>query len=736
VAQRTTPTFLCGTDAVVPFPVPVSWQAIALAGDRRLYMPCPGGAHAVEHREVRDAQLLSDALRSPIAEFRRTAIAAYGRLGRPDFVGMPGPLIRALDDGDPIVRGEAASAIADALAGVAVEPGDTGAHPATGEQVNFARAALEGHFAAEKNDDVAGMYLEALGRLKYADDDTRTAVEIVIAGWASGAPARLLGAVKGLESLTRANPRRVIQPATRDLLRILAQTGTTLEPVPTVAGRGTAEVPGERATLARVRRLAMQTLATARDDDVITIVRASRDADWQVRRFAAMRLNPGHEEMAEMRERLAIDPEFQVRYEVVGVEGRAAATTHECTRVLKALDDPSTMVVLRAIDAVPLGCNEAVEISAKLLSLVADLGRSGGASVVAGGRAFPAGNWHVPARALLAMQRLGMRDDVNRFLERATTHAAWQVRATVATIAGQQKDFVRLLRLAANPDANVRTAALEAIAGTKSDDIITAQIRALDSPDHQLVRTAANMLRGTPAARRDEASNALLNALTRLTKLGADTSRDPRVAILQRLQELLPVELGSRLIEFGDDVDPKVRAAAQMAYRTLIGATLPVGERTSRRYPVQPTDEQLAALPLRATIKLAGAMPIELELLVRDAPITVARFAELAKAGYYDQLTFHRVVPNFVVQGGSPGANEYVGVARYWRDEISAAPHTRGAVGISTRGRDSGDGQIFIDLVDVPRLDHDYTVFARVISGLDIVDKILEGARIESITVR
>jgi cyclophilin family peptidyl-prolyl cis-trans isomerase len=133
---------------------------------------------------------------------------------------------------------------------------------------------------------------------------------------------------------------------------------------------------------------------------------------------------------------------------------------------------------------------------------------------------------------------------------------------------------------------------------------------------------------------------------------------------------------------------------------------------------------------------MEGGSTIELELFVNDAPVTVARFSELARAGYYDGLTFHRVVPNFVIQGGSPGANEYAGAARYMRDEVGTLPHLQGYVGISTRGRDTGDAQIFIDLVDIPRLDHEYTVFARVARGFDAVQRVLEGAKIASITVK
>src|SRR5262249_12256304 len=123
----------------------------------------------------------------------------------------------------------------------------------------------------------------------------------------------------------------------------------------------------------------------------------------------------------------------------------------------------------------------------------------------------------------------------------------------------------------------------------------------------------------------------------------------------------------------------------------------------------------------RARVTIRGVGTFELALVPAQAPASVMRFVTLAESGYYNGLTFHRVVPNFVIQGGSPGANEYIGDAAFMRDEVGLWPHVRGAVGISTRGRDTGDAQIFIDLVDNPRLDHEYTVFAHVLSGMDVV---------------
>jgi len=205
------------------------------------------------------------------------------------------------------------------------------------------------------------------------------------------------------------------------------------------------------------------------------------------------------------------------------------------------------------------------------------------------------------------------------------------------------------------------------------------------------------------------------------------------VAILERLGELLPESRTLDIAAYSSDFDERVRATADKIVVARTGA-LPKSN-PKFRYPFQPPEPALGVLPGIARIFLEDGSEIILALLVDQAPITVARFAELARGRYYHGLTFHRIVPNFVVQGGSPGANEYVGAARFMRDELGTAPHVRGAVGISTRGRDTGDAQIFIDLVDVPRLDRDYTVFAVVTSGMEFVDRMLEGTRIKAIIV-
>jgi cyclophilin family peptidyl-prolyl cis-trans isomerase len=142
---------------------------------------------------------------------------------------------------------------------------------------------------------------------------------------------------------------------------------------------------------------------------------------------------------------------------------------------------------------------------------------------------------------------------------------------------------------------------------------------------------------------------------------------------------------------------------------------------------------RLASPRARFTIRDVGVFDVA--LFTMEAPATVIRFAQLASSAYYNGLTFHRIVPNGVIQGGSPGANEYSSDAPLMRDEVGMWPHVRGGVGISTRGRDTGDAQIFVDLVDNPRYDHTYTVFAQVLNGLDVVDRILEGDVIEKVEI-
>ena len=115
---------------------------------------------------------------------------------------------------------------------------------------------------------------------------------------------------------------------------------------------------------------------------------------------------------------------------------------------------------------------------------------------------------------------------------------------------------------------------------------------------------------------------------------------------------------------------------------------------------------------------------IEIELDVLDAPLTADNFMTLARKGYFDGLTFHRVVPDFVVQGGDPRGDGEGGPGFTIRDELNQEPYLRGTVGMALAWRDTGGSQFFITHAPQPHLDARYTVFGRVVSGIDVVDAI------------
>ncbi|HEV8578534.1 MAG TPA: peptidylprolyl isomerase [Thermoanaerobaculia bacterium] len=126
-----------------------------------------------------------------------------------------------------------------------------------------------------------------------------------------------------------------------------------------------------------------------------------------------------------------------------------------------------------------------------------------------------------------------------------------------------------------------------------------------------------------------------------------------------------------------------------------------------------------------------GTLTVRLEC--PQAPLTCLNFLQLAEQGFYNGLTFHRVVPDFVIQGGDPRGDGSGGPGYSIRDEINRLRYDRGAVGMALAGPDTGGSQFFITLSPQPHLDGGYTIFGTVISGMEVADQIQLGDRIETI---
>ncbi len=225
---------------------------------------------------------------------------------------------------------------------------------------------------------------------------------------------------------------------------------------------------------------------------------------------------------------------------------------------------------------------------------------------------------------------------------------------------------------------------------------------------------------------------ALLDALDRLSAGRSENAKDPRVSILEGIGELGSAAAAPRLRPYLADYDTTVAGMASATLTKWTGDSI-----DARPLPLAIRAEPLAEIFLRRDIRLrvtmapsSGGGSFTVRLFPGEAPASVARVLRLVREGFYDGKVFQRVESNFVIQGGGPDANEYVGDAPFMRDELTWRAHARGTVGISARGRDTGDGQWFINLVDNPLLDHEYTIFGRIDGGRPVAERILEGDRI------
>ena len=128
---------------------------------------------------------------------------------------------------------------------------------------------------------------------------------------------------------------------------------------------------------------------------------------------------------------------------------------------------------------------------------------------------------------------------------------------------------------------------------------------------------------------------------------------------------------------------------------------------------------------------------IVLELFAKDAPKTVNNFVFLARDKFYDGTTFHRVIPDFMVQGGDPTGTGRGGPGYRFEDETKNNPnrHAKGVISMANAGPNTNGSQFFITHVETPWLDGKHTVFGRVLSGQDVVDSIQQGDQISGVTV-
>ena len=128
--------------------------------------------------------------------------------------------------------------------------------------------------------------------------------------------------------------------------------------------------------------------------------------------------------------------------------------------------------------------------------------------------------------------------------------------------------------------------------------------------------------------------------------------------------------------------------------------------------------------------------PIKIERYPDKAPLTVANFVNLAKRGFYDGLNFHRVIADFMIQGGCPEGSGRGGPGYRFEDETTnGVRHERGVLSMANAGPNTNGSQFFITHVPTPWLDGKHTVFGKVTEGLDVVDAVKQGDLITKVTI-
>jgi len=406
------------------------------------------------------------------------------------------------------------------------------------------------------------------------------------------------------------------------------------------------------------------------------------DADSRARLFALRAL----EKLAAAPDaaRLA-DPDVYVRAEAVAALSAAKAWDRIPDAVFA---DPSPHVRAAAADAAA-DSGDAARFGPLLTKLEAGPGTL------------------APGRALLALAKLRVAG-APEILAKARRDPRWWIRARAAEAAAFLPDAEPALKAGlADPDPRVSSQALETLAASTAPAVTELLDKVLRD------RRAAPELRGAALDAAGERKDpALVGALLAATKL-VDVSG-----------------AGELLGDVRDALSATARAHPETAAK--INAAL-------ARFPAF-TDRPRVFRPLKTAPAVRveterGAFTIQLAS-APDAANHVAAFVESVRHRFYDGLTWHRVVTAFVVQGGDPRGSG-IGDAG-WRlaDEPSRISFERGTVGMPKAGKDTGGCQLFVALAPAPHLDGRYTAFGRVVSGLDVLDRLEPGDKIVSMRLQ
>jgi cyclophilin family peptidyl-prolyl cis-trans isomerase/HEAT repeat protein len=313
--------------------------------------------------------------------------------------------------------------------------------------------------------------------------------------------------------------------------------------------------------------------------------------------------------------------------------------------------------------------------------------------------------------------------------------AAMTAEASGSTIVSLQADAQIALRSMlddASTPALATPDVLTALAAFKPNDLGQVLRGKLTDKDVVVRATAAQLL--SELAPDEANARALIAALPGTQQ---DELNDAALAILDALGKQKTTAANEALKTALNSTDYLVRRrAATLLKENSAGDFLARVATVQTNHTPADYERALARIDKQVLATVAtdkGAFLIE--LLPEEAPLTVDSFVQLARRGYFNNITFHRVVPNFVVQGGDPRGDGNGGPGYQIRCEINEARYDRGAVGMALSGKDTGGSQWFVTHSPQPHLDGGYTVFGRVREGMETIDRIMRGDVIRSIII-
>jgi cyclophilin family peptidyl-prolyl cis-trans isomerase/HEAT repeat protein len=407
--------------------------------------------------------------------------------------------------------------------------------------------------------------------------------------------------------------------------------------------------------------------------------------------------------------------------------------------LLAALDDVDPAVIVNAVRALQQVADGSVRPGRRLGRLLAH--RDPHVRVTAASALADSFAWVGSADdtlALRAVLRQGMQDS-----DFATRGACGRALITRLRLAGL--DLAR--PLFSDTIAYVRTAVLEGLRVLRAEDLggtppraVNALSGAFHTGNHQLVKMTAADVAGSLIGRtRHPAFQPLLAAF----RQGVD-ARDMLLAAacasaLGEAGDTVSVpRLAAAYAARGHDADADARIAIRDALRSLAGRAFADSVERAHPSPAPPAsgDSAFHATPrARGAILHTSVGTMEWAFFTREAPQTVRNFVTLAQRGYFDSLWVHRVVPDFVIQDGDPSGTGSGGPGYTIRCEYNPLRYEAGMVGMALSGKDTGGSQWFVTLSPQPHLNGRYTIFARVVRGLEVARQVTQGARVHRVTI-